>query len=79
PDLTAACRVPAAGLAPAAAERLETAFEVRPDGEQAWARLIVALARWRHRHDVELADTAVEPAALTDIEIDPERERAHGD
>ncbi|MFI0484034.1 WD40 repeat domain-containing protein [Actinomadura sp. 9N215] len=78
PDLTAACGVPAARLDPSAAERLEAACADRAPEERDWARLIAALARWRHRHDVEVGDADAEPAAPTDIEIDHEGDRAHG-
>ncbi|TYB45420.1 WD40 repeat domain-containing protein [Actinomadura chibensis] len=72
PDLADACRVPAARLAPSAATRLVEACRDRSPDERAWARLVAALAEWRHRHDVELADESA-AAGPADIEIDRER------
>lgn len=53
---------------PAEAARLPDA--VRDDRERAWAAMIAALVRWRHRYDIEVEGQPVARPHAYDVEVD---------
>lgn len=70
PMWSALLRKPIGQVTPADLERLRSLGELS-DLDRAWAKLIMALVRHRHRHDVEIADAApVIEAGEWDIELD---------
>lgn len=66
PELTAVCGAPVRELRPNRLDALRETATSTPERE--WIRMISALVRWRHRHDIEVGDTT-RSAGSTDIEV----------